>query len=175
MRSTGIVRRIDELGRVVIPKEIRRTMKIREGEELEVFTAEDNSLVLKKYSAVKELTNLAKEYAGAVFRATGYTTVITDSAQIIAASGDIKLFKTGEPLSFKGEKLLNERKAKLLTGLDVISFFNEDTKDIKGVAVAPIVKQGDFMGAVLVFSQKEIGETALKTAETGANFFAAQI
>jgi AbrB family transcriptional regulator (stage V sporulation protein T) len=150
-------------------------MKIREGEELEVFTADDNSLVLKKYSAVKELDTLAKEYVNAVYRTTGYTTVITDTDKIVAVSGDIKLFKMGDMLSVKGEKFLNERKPKLLTGQDVISFFNENPKEIKAVAAAPIVKQGDFMGALLVFSLKELGETALKTAETGASFFAAQI
>lgn len=175
MRSTGIVRRIDELGRVVIPKEIRRTMKIREGEELEVFTAEDNSLVLKKYSAVKELNLLAKEYANAVYKTTGYTAVVTDTDKIVAASGDIRLFRAGDTLSFKGEKIISERKAKLLGPQDIISFFNEDIREIKGVAVAPMVKGGDVMGALLVFSTKELGETALKTVETGASFFAGQI
>jgi AbrB family transcriptional regulator (stage V sporulation protein T) len=106
MRATGIVRRIDELGRVVIPKEIRRTMRIREGEELEVFTGDDDSLILKKYSAVKEFSNFAAEYASSVYLSTGYTTLVFDMDNLVAVSGDIKLYKTGAAISYKLEKVL---------------------------------------------------------------------
>ncbi|MCL2630464.1 MAG: AbrB/MazE/SpoVT family DNA-binding domain-containing protein [Firmicutes bacterium] len=172
MKSTGIVRRIDELGRVVIPKEIRRTMKIREGEELEVFTAEDNSLVLRKYSQLEGIENIAKEYVTAVYRTTGYTAVICDTDKILAVSGDIKQFKKGDALSYKAEKLLNERKTRLISGSEMFSFFSEDAGEISGVAVSPIIKSGDVMGALMVFSAGEIGETAVKSVQTGANFLA---
>lgn len=175
MRSTGIVRRIDELGRVVIPKEIRRTMKIREGEELEVFTSEDNALILKKYSAVNEMETLAKEYVGALYRTTGYTSIITDMDKIVALSGDLKLFKIGDNLSYKGEKLLLERKSRVLNGRDVISMFGEESAEIGGLAVSPIVKAGDVMGSVILVSNRELNEIALKLSDTGASFFAGQL
>ncbi|MFA5449451.1 MAG: stage V sporulation T C-terminal domain-containing protein [Clostridia bacterium] len=174
MRSTGIVRRIDELGRVVIPKEIRRTMKIREGEELEVFTTENNSLILKKYSAVNELERLATEYTEAVSKSTGYTAVITDADKVVAVSGDIRIFKQGDSLSYKGEKLIQERKPRLLNGKNVIAVIGEDTANIGGIALHPIIKAGDVMGAVILFSSKELNDLALMLAQTAASFFAAQ-
>lgn len=175
MRATGIVRRIDELGRVVIPKEIRRTMKIREGEELEVFTAEDNSLILKKYSAVNEMEQLVRDYTAAIFQTTGYTAVICDMDKIIAVSGDMKVYKTGDALSFKGEKLLQERKPRILNGKDVFPMFVEDITGIAGMAVAPILNAGDIMGALVLVSPRDMGEVAAKLSETGASFLAGQL
>lgn len=175
MRSTGIVRRIDELGRVVIPKEIRRTMKIREGEELEVFTGEDESLILKKYSAVKEFASFAGEYASSIYLTTGYTTLVFDMDSLVAVSGDIKLYKTGSPVSYKFEKLLEERKPVLLASRELIGLCGEDVSGLGGMAIAPIISAGDVMGALAVVSAKELGEVALKLASIGANFLSTQL
>ena len=71
MRATGIVRRIDELGRVVIPKEIRRTLRIREGDPLEIYTDHDGEVVLKKYSPIGEIANIAKDYTDSLYRTLG--------------------------------------------------------------------------------------------------------
>ena len=88
MKTTGIVRRIDELGRVVIPKELRRTMRIKEGEEMEVFVAPDDTLVLKKYSPLKAMEDFCKEYAEAVYRVTGHNCLICDNDVFLAAAAD---------------------------------------------------------------------------------------
>lgn len=175
MRATGIVRRIDELGRVVIPKEIRRTMKIREGEELEVFTGDDESLILKKYSAVKEFAGFAAEYAASVYLSTGYTTLVFDMDNLVAVSGDIKQYKIGSPVSYKLEKLLEDRKPALLAGRELISLCGEDISALGGIAVAPIISSGDVMGALAVVSVKELGDVALKLASIGANFLSTQL
>jgi AbrB family transcriptional regulator (stage V sporulation protein T) len=175
MRATGIVRRIDELGRVVIPKEIRRTMKIREGEELEVFTGEDDSLILKKYSAVREFSSFAGEYASSVYLSTGYTALVFDMDTLVAASGDIRAYKIGNPVSFKLEKILNDRKPVLLSGRELISLCGEDLSEIGGMAIAPIINAGDIMGAFVIVSSKELGEMALKFAAIGANFLSTQL
>jgi len=175
MRATGIVRRIDELGRVVIPKEIRRTMKIREGEELEVFTGEDDSLILKKYSAVREFSTFAGEYASSVYLSTGYTALVFDMDTLVAASGDIKAYKVGNTVSFKLEKLLADRKPVLLSGRELVSLCGEDIADIGGMAVAPIISAGDVMGAFAVVSAKEMGEMAVKLTSIGANFLSTQL
>lgn len=175
MRSTGIVRRIDELGRVVIPKEIRRTMRIREGEELEVFTTDDDSLILKKFSAVREFASFADEYASSVYRTTGFTAAIADNDRIVAISGDIKIFKKGDSFSYKGERLKETRKSGIYNGADVVSVFGEDGGKVRGLAYAPIISGGDVMGLVALFSERELGDTALKTAETAAEFLSTQL
>ena len=90
MKATGIVRRIDDLGRVVIPKEIRRTMRIREGAPLEIFTNKDGEVIFKKYSPIGEISEYVDVYAETVNRGTANTTVITDKDTILAASGEKK-------------------------------------------------------------------------------------
>ena len=90
MKATGIVRRIDDLGRVVIPKEIRRTMRIREGDPLEIYTEKDGEVIFKKYSPIGELANFVGAYTETVNKATGLTSIITDKDSVIAASGDRK-------------------------------------------------------------------------------------
>ena len=87
MKATGIVRRIDDLGRVVIPKEIRRTLRIREGDSLEIFTDRQGEIILKKYSPIGELSRFAKDYAESLATTLGSTVCITDHDQIIAAAG----------------------------------------------------------------------------------------
>ena len=87
MKATGIVRRIDDLGRVVIPKEIRRTLRIKEGTPLEIFTDREGEIILKKYSPIGELSIFAKEYAEALAQTTGLVACITDHDQVVAASG----------------------------------------------------------------------------------------
>ena len=90
MRATGIVRRIDDLGRVVVPKEIRRTLRIREGDPLEIFTDREGEIILKKYSPIGELGQFAGEYAESLSQATGHLVCITDRDHVIAASGQGK-------------------------------------------------------------------------------------
>ena len=87
MKATGIVRRIDDLGRVVIPKEIRRTMRIREGDPLEIFTASDGEVIFKKYSPIGELSEFADQYAEVLCRATDLPVIITDRDHVISVSG----------------------------------------------------------------------------------------
>ena len=94
MRATGIVRRIDDLGRVVIPKEIRRTLRIREGDPLEIYTDRDGEVILKKYSPIGEMSSFAKDYTESLFRSLGHIAVIVDRDQVVAASG---VLGTGAP------------------------------------------------------------------------------
>ncbi|HBM75956.1 MAG TPA: stage V sporulation protein T, partial [Clostridiaceae bacterium] len=87
MKATGIVRRIDDLGRVVIPKEIRRTLRIREGDPLEIFTDREGGVILKKYSPIGELSDFAKEYTESLQQSIGNIVCISDKDSIIAVSG----------------------------------------------------------------------------------------
>ena len=99
MRATGIVRRIDELGRVVIPKEIRRTLRIREGDPLEIYTDRDGEVILKKYSPIGEMSAFAKDYTESIFRSLGHIACIVDRDQVVAASGVSKKELTDKPIS----------------------------------------------------------------------------
>ena len=109
MKATGIVRRIDDLGRVVIPKEIRRTLRIREGDPLEIFVDRDGEVILKKYSPISELGDFAKEYAEALFDSLGNPVFICDRDTYIATAGGSKKDYLNKNISDLVEKTMEER------------------------------------------------------------------
>ena len=111
MKATGIVRRIDDLGRIVVPKEIRRTLRIREGDPLEIFTDREGEIILKKYSPIGELSQFAGEYAESLAHTTGYLVLITDGDHVVAASGSGKKDFEGKPISGQLEEIIGERKS----------------------------------------------------------------
>lgn len=174
MRSTGIVRRMDELGRVVIPKELRRVMRIKEGEEIEV-TQKDDTLILRKYSAVSEMLDFQMEYAMSVYRTTGFTAIITDNDKIVAVSGDLTKLAIGSPVSENLREIIERRKMKDYSGSSMIPFFDGKLDGVKGQVVVPIIVRGDVMGAVVLYSKKLPNETLVKTAETGAYFIGSRL
>ncbi len=170
MRATGIVRRIDELGRVVIPKEIRRTMRIKEGEELEVFTAGDNSLVLKKYSAVGEAIAVIQEYATALYVTNGFTTVVCDMDKVIVSAGDIKSYPMGTLLTEKCIRAISERRTVVVDGVATKSLFIADSDEHYNVVLSPIIRQGDVLGAVICVNRNSFDRSAVKIADTASAF-----
>ena len=109
MKATGIVRRIDDLGRVVIPKEIRRTLRLREGTPLEIFTDREGEIILKKYSPMVELAAFATQYADAMAQTTGLLVAITDRDQVIAVAGGSKKEMLQKPVSRQLEQAVTER------------------------------------------------------------------
>ena len=111
MKATGIVRRIDDLGRIVVPKEIRRTLRIREGDPLEIFTDRDGEIVLKKYSPIGELSQFAGEYAESLAQTTGHLVLITDCDHVVTASGQGRKEFEGKPISRQLEEVISERKS----------------------------------------------------------------
>lgn len=175
MKTTGIVRRIDELGRVVIPKEIRRTMHIKEGEEMEVFVAPDDTLILKKYSAVKALGDFSKEMSEVVFDILGYNCLICDNETFIAASTDKNIYLT-KRISKALEAFLNGRKSAYLRSNELFSLANEGIV-YRDMAIAPIVYHGDILGGVILLEKNGLGtgETALKIAEVSSGFLSKQL
>ena len=109
MKATGIVRRIDDLGRVVIPKEIRRTLRIKEGDPLEIFTDREGEIILKKYSPIGELSAFAREYAEALAATSGHSVCITDRDQVVAAAGNNRKEYAGKAISRQLENLIQNR------------------------------------------------------------------
>ncbi|MGY0373618.1 stage V sporulation protein T [Clostridium sp. JNZ J1-5] len=182
MKATGIVRRIDDLGRVVIPKEIRRTLRIREGDPLEIFTDRDGGVILKKYSPIEELSNFAKEYAEALQLTTGNIVLICDKDNMISVSGTSKKEYMDKKVSTEVERIMEERKSVILgDGANKMVPLIED-EDIEGKyfaeVISPIIAEGDAIGAVIIASKEDnakFGEVEMKLADTAASFLGKQM
>ncbi|HPF53965.1 MAG TPA: stage V sporulation T C-terminal domain-containing protein [Eubacteriales bacterium] len=172
MKATGIVRRIDELGRIVIPKEMRRTLRIRECDPLELFTMDDGSIVLRKYSPVTQLGSFADEYAQALYGCFGCNAFICDVETIAAAAGPQKRLLQGKAISASLIKLLeNKRVAKASDGVRIeLTSLRDPAEVFSQYLIAPIIAGGDVMGGVALCSQQSLPkfdiahEQALKTA-----------
>jgi len=181
MKATGIVRRIDDLGRVVIPKEIRRTLRIREGDPLEIFTDREGGVILKKYSPIGELSEFSREYAESLQQTIGNIIVICDKDNIISVSGGTKKEYVDKKVSIDLEKAMENRKAVVLgEGFEKIIPLYEDEMENKYNAqvIAPIITEGDAIGAVLIIStepETKFGNLELKLAETAASFLGKQM
>jgi len=185
MKATGIVRRIDDLGRVVIPKEIRRTLRIREGDPLEIFVDREGEVILKKYSPIRELGEFAKEYADSLFEATGHITCITDRDTIIAVAGASKKEYLNKAVGPAVEQAMEERKtvhngmAGENTSCKSCPEIEEEDKNMcTSEVIAPIISQGDPIGAVILMSKEpnmKMGELEIKLVETAAAFLAKQM
>ncbi len=181
MKATGIVRRIDDLGRVVIPKEIRRTLRIREGDPLEIFVDREGEVILKKYSPIGELGEFAKEYADSLYENTGHTALIADRDTIIAVSGAAKKEFLNKSISTSVEKVMEDRKSFVLNskaGESPKPILADDDAKFSAEVIAPIISEGDPIGAVMLVSREanvQMAELELKLVETAAGFLAKQM
>jgi AbrB family transcriptional regulator (stage V sporulation protein T) len=182
LKATGIVRRIDDLGRVVIPKEIRRTLKIREGDPLEIFVDRDGEVILKKYSPIGELGEFAQEYADSLYDSMGHTACIADRDTIIAVAGAPKKEFVNRPLSAAAEQVMENRKSVLINNTAEHEYYkNADDLGAPRFAnevIAPIIAEGDPIGAVIMGTKDpavKMTELELKLVETAAAFLAKQM
>ena len=168
MKATGIVRRIDDLGRVVIPKEIRRTMRIRESDPLEIFTNREGEIILKKYSPIGEMTTFAKQYAESLSQVSGRIALIADRDQFIATSGGLK-YLLGKSLSRDMEdKIFDRQMVQAAKGeKNFIDISTEITDDIEQFVSAPILAEGDVIGVVILAANNlkdKMGEVEKKVS-----------
>lgn len=181
MKATGIVRRIDDLGRVVIPKEIRRTLRIREGDPLEIFTDREGGVILKKYSPIEELTDFSREYCESLQQVIGNIVLIADKDAFVSASGAPKKEYIERKVSQELEKIMDERKTVLLnkSSNTVIPLHNDDDEnEYVSQVISPIIAEGDEIGSVIILSKEEgveLGEVETKLAETAAAFLGKQM
>ena len=178
MKATGIVRRIDDLGRVVIPKEIRRTLRIREGDPLEIFVDREGEVILKKYSPIGELGDFAKEYADSLFESTGHIACIGDRDIIIAVAGASKKEYLSKPLGPAAEQAMEDRKTIYTSGETSILKDAEGEGKITSQVIAPIISEGDPIGVVIMMSKDpntKMGDLENKLVETAAGFLAKQM
>lgn len=179
MKATGIVRRIDDLGRVVIPKEIRRTLRIREGDPLEIFTDREGEIVLKKYSPIGELSQFATQYAEAMAQSTGHIVCIADKDTLIAVAGSGKKELISKQISKELEDAINGRESVLAAGGGKgYRRITEQDENYSYEAISPIISAGDAVGAVILLakeSRAEFGQLEAKLAATAAGFLGKQL
>ncbi len=180
MKATGIVRRIDDLGRVVIPKEIRRTMRIRVTDPLEIFTNEMGEIVLHKYSPIGEMEHFAKEYAESLAQTTGQMVCICDKERFIAATGNAKRLLIGKNISEQLEHFLEDRMPLCAhpTEADYILVSNESDMVYYAQAICPIICAGDVLGAVLMLAKDtktKYSEAQKMLVSVAADFLAKQM
>lgn len=178
MKATGIVRRVDDLGRIVIPKEIRRTLKIREGDPLEIYTEKDGGVIFRKYSPMGDLQELATQICEAVHSNTGYTTLVADRDSVIALAGGFKRELMDKQNSTELDRLMEHRKHYSYTpGEPLLPVVEGNDKHHMAVAT-PIISQGDLLGNVVLLLDKEnapVEESDKRLAKTVADFLGKQM
>lgn len=179
MKATGIVRRIDDLGRIVIPKEIRRTLRIRESDPLEIFTDREGEIILKKYSPIGEMTTFAKQYAESLAQVSGHTALISDRDQFIAASGGGKNL-LGKGISKQLEEKIGNRENIIASKGDrnFLMVSEEASEDFQHQAITPIICEGDVIGAVILLDNDmkgKMGEVEQKLLLSAAGFLGRQM
>ena len=178
MKATGIVRRIDDLGRVVIPKEIRRTLRIREGDPLEIYTATDGEVIFKKYSPVGELSEFASQYADVLSRISAMPTLVCDRDHVIAAAGVSRREYLERRITPALENYMESRRCYSSHPDSVDEIQPVEGLSRAAAVIYPIIAAGDVTGAVVMLKGERIQhptETELKLAQSAAAFLGKQM
>lgn len=174
METTGVVRRIDDLGRVVIPKEIRRTLGIKDGTSLEIFVDRD-MVALKKHSSMNNLLHFAEVYVESIYNALKKDIIITDRDNIIACAGSLKKEYLMKPISKYLEDCINKRNNVVQTDTKEINIINEKKENCSYV-INTIISNGDSIGLIVILSFNDrIGDLEYKTAQIASQFFGKHI
>ena len=150
MKSTGVVRRIDELGRIVIPKEIRKNLRIKNGDSLEIFL-DDEAIILKKYSQIESLEMLAENYVETFNQVMKHNIIVTDRDKVIAIAGNLKKKFLGKPISEFTDRSIERRDSFVERQKKNVSFI-EDNEEFCYFSFSSIVNNGDAIGAVIILS-----------------------
>lgn len=180
MKATGIVRRIDDLGRVVIPKEIRRTLRIREGDPLEIFTDREGEIILKKYSPIGELSVFAQQYAESLAQTLGCLVAVCDMDQIVASAGNGRKDLEEQYISKELSNVLIGRKNLLFPGEEkrAVKITAEQEEDYSSQIIYPIICEGDVIGGVVLLMKDEKKKLTIaeqKAAGCAAEFLGRQM
>ena len=181
MKATGVVRRIDDLGRIVIPKEIRKTLRIKEGDPLEIFTDREGQVILKKYSPIGELSEFATEYAETLAKTTGHIACITDKDTVIAVSGGPKKEFLEQSISKDLERIIDDKEvyiSKENNDVSVPITQADNTRIQNSQVVYPIISDGDAIGSVILISKDtstKMSDIEKKVAQSAASFLGAQM
>ncbi len=176
MKATGIVRRIDDLGRVVIPKEIRRTLRIKEGDPLEIYTASDGEVIFKKYSPMGEISEFSGQYSEVLSRASEMPVIITDRDHVISVSGLPKKDVLEKHITPELEEIMENRDKYVQE--KGTSLYPIKDYPVKALIAYPIIGSGDISGAVIFMDndgKKKLTETEIKLCQVAATFLGKQM
>lgn len=168
MKATGVVRRIDELGRIVIPKELRRSLRIKEGDSVEIYIDENHAIVLKKYSPVENVKSFITQYLESVYHATKKDIIIVDSERVVAVCGEFKKELIGRKIDLRLEEKIQNRSLQIYNKGDFIEVCDGLVLNVNTV-IKPISCYGDKIGAVILASSK-ISESDVSLVEVSASF-----
>jgi len=178
MKATGIVRRIDDLGRVVIPKEIRRTMRIREGDPLEIYTDADGEVIFKKYSPVGELSPITKQFADVLYRNTDMAVLVFDRDKVISSAGLPKKEAFERRVTPMLESIM-EKRSTYVAAKDMKKLAPAEGLSREASVAVPIIGGGDVSGAVVLLkdenSDSEPTQTEIKLTQMAASFLGRQM
>lgn len=175
MKATGIVRRIDDLGRVVIPKEIRRVLRFKEGEPLEIFTDENGEVIFKKFSMISEMSEFSESFAECITKVLSIQSAVIDTDKIVAATGNGKKEVTGKRINHELSSILEQRNTVVADPANNSRYWlTDDGYAFNCIAAVPVLSNGDYMGAVALISadqDKKAGSAEIKVLEFAGEFY----
>ncbi len=169
MKATGVIRRIDDLGRIVIPKEIRRNMKIREGDSLEIFVKHENEVVLKKFSPVDAIGNFSKKYIDAINSVNNKEVIVFDREKVVATTSKYKKDYLNLNLSSKLDEYLEQRKSIIIDSREGFKIIEELVMQ-ENLVISPINVYGDIVGGIAILSRDRITDVDKNISETASVF-----
>jgi AbrB family transcriptional regulator (stage V sporulation protein T) len=166
MKATGIIRRIDDLGRIVIPKEIRKKLKINEGENIEIYIDDEEHIILKKYSILKNIKDISQKITDSIYSYFKYDILITDTSNVIAASGKNKKNYINKEISEELLNIIKRKESKIYKNINII----ENTTIEENCKINLITDNGDINGLLIYIKSEEISEEELKILNISTNF-----
>ena len=172
MKLAGIVRRIDELGRIVVPKEIRKTLHIKNGENLEIFI-DDNKIILKKYSELGNMQELSDTITETLNSTLKASVLISDTDKYISISGPLKNKYLNDEISETILKYINNRKTVILKDKSIN--LTKDKSENENIFISPIISSGDVVGSIIVISKKELNSSNIESITLISNILAKHI
>lgn len=178
MKATGIVRKIDELGRIVIPKEIRKGMRIREGDPLEIYIEKNGEIILKKYAPLGDMIETATQYVDTLAKTTGFVSCITDISKVIAVSGISKKEYIDMEISEHIINVMDDRSIWSTKDDRIMPLIQNDSTKYVSQIIAPIIADGDAIGTVILFStdyKKIVSDVEYKLVQSAATFLGKQM
>lgn len=177
MKATGIVRRIDELGRIVIPKEIRRTYRIKEGTSLEIFIDENGELILKKYSALQDIHDIAIDISSSLNSVLNCLVLVTDTDKVIAGTGNMRGQFIDKLISNQLDDFLSKRKFEILhNSLNNTIKIADEAEKFSSILIAPVICGGDIFGSIILLSfEMNFTASEMNVVKTMCEFLSHQL
>lgn len=170
MKATGVVRRIDDLGRIVIPKELRRTMRIKEGDSLEIFIDGSDKVILRKYSPVQNIHDIVEEFVSGIYESNKVDIIVTDSDKVIAVGGNVPKELVGKKITMSLEDRMHNRTTQIIERGSNFTI-TENFSLNKAAVFKPIHVYGDILGSIIIVGENGVTDIEKSLIEFSTSFF----